>query len=263
MLIAVIFSIDPFGHRPRPGSGPAFLVLVAFVVSFLAIRTSARLTRSVSWWPGGVQSSGGVHLHHLVWGICLMMFSGFLAFATPLDGPWWRIIAIAFGVGVGFTLDEFALWVHLDDVYWSEEGRASLDAVVVAVAFAALVVIGTNPFGLDDPGSITGTAVVVTLVLGLAVICFLKGRVLVGVVGLFVPVVALVGAVRLAHPSSPWARWRYSGRRIDEARARFDPSRRVSRWQRRAADLVAGAPGPQEQADRNPQTVSQDEPNAS
>jgi hypothetical protein len=241
VLTAVIFSVDPFGHRPRPGSGAAFLVLVAFLVSFLAIRTSARLTRSVSWWPGGVQS-GGVHLHHLVWGICLMIFSGFLAFAAPLHDPWWRIIAITFGIGVGFTLDEFALWVHLEDVYWLEEGRTSLDAVVVAAAFAALVVVGTNPFGLDDPGSISGTAATVSVVLGLAIMCFLKGRMLLGVIGLFVPVVALVGAVRLAHPASPWARWRYSQPRIEQARTRFDPSRRTSRLQRRVADLVAGSP---------------------
>jgi hypothetical protein len=117
-----------------------------------------------------------------------------------------------------------------------------LDAVVVAAAFAALVVVGTNPFGLDDPGSISGTAATVTIVLGLAVMCFLKGRTLLGVVGLFVPVVALVGAVRLAHPSSPWARWRYSQPRLEQARARFDPSRRASRLQRRVADLVAGSP---------------------
>ena len=103
-----------------------------------------------------------MHIHHLVWGICLMMFSGFLAFAMPLEAPWWHIFAIGFGVGVGFTLDEFALWVRLKDVYWSEEGRTSSDAVVAAAAFAALVVLGTNPFGLDDPASISGTAVAVT-----------------------------------------------------------------------------------------------------
>jgi hypothetical protein len=241
MLIATVVSVDPFGHRPRPGTAAGFLVLGAFLISFLAIRTSARLTRSVSWWPGGVKS-GSVHLHHLVWGICLMMFAGFLAFATPLEGPWLHIVAIAFGVGVGFTLDEFALWVHLDDVYWSEEGRLSLDAVVVAAAFAGLVVLGTKPFGLDDPASISGTAVAVTVILGLAVMCFLKGRVLLGVIGLFVPVVAVAGALRLAHPSSAWARWRYSGRRLERARQRFAPSRRAGRWQRRVADLLTGAP---------------------
>jgi hypothetical protein len=258
VLLATVISVDPFGHRPRPGTGAAFLVLVAFLISFLAIRTSARLTRSVSWWPGGVKS-GGVHIHHLVWGICLMMVAGFLAFATPLVAPWWHIVAITFGIGVGFTLDEFALWVRLEDVYWSEEGRASLDAVVVATAFAALVVLGTNPFGLDDPVSISGTAVAVTLILGLAVICFLKGRVLLGVVGLFVPVVALVGALRLAHPSSAWAHRRYSGPRLDDARARFDPSRRAGRWQRRVADLVAGAPAPDGGAAVTPRPTGEDD----
>src|SRR5919204_6669191 len=177
--MATIVSVHPFGQHLRSGTGAAFVVLVAFVVSFLAIRTSARLTRSVSWWPGGVKT-GGVHIHHLVWGICLMMFAGFLAFATPLEPPWWHIVAITFGIGVGFTLDEFALWVRLEDVYWSEEGRASLDAVVVAAAFAALVVLGTNPFGLDDPASISGTAVAVSLGLGLAGMCFLQGGVLLG-----------------------------------------------------------------------------------
>jgi hypothetical protein len=259
VLLATVVSVDPFGHRPRPGTGAAFLVLVAFLVSFLAIRTSARLTRSVSWWPGGVKS-GDVHIHHLVWGICLMMFAGFLAFAMPLEYPWWHTFAIAFGVGVGFTLDEFALWVRLKDVYWSEEGRSSLDAVVVATAFAALVVLGTNPFGLDDPASITGTAVAVTLILGLAVICFLKGRVLLGVIGVFVPVVAFVGAVRLAHPASSWARRRYSGARLEEARERFDPSRRVGRWQRRLGDLVAGAPSPEPPAAVAPHPAGEDDP---
>jgi hypothetical protein len=258
VLIAAIVSVDPFGNRLRPGTGAGFVVLVAFLVSFLAVRTSARLTRSVSWWPGGVES-GGVHIHHLVWGICLMMLSGFLAFAAPLEAPWWHFVAIGFGVGAGLTMDEFALWVRLQDVYWTQEGRASLDAVVVAAAFAALVVFGTNPFGLDDPASITGSAVAVALVLGLAVMCFAKGRVLLGVIGLFVPAVALVGALRLAHPSSPWARWRYSGGRLERAEARFGPTRPATRWQRRIADLVAGAPSGQRSSGAAPSAGSDDD----
>ena len=244
MLIAAIVSVDPLDERLHPGTGAGFVVLVAFVVSFLAIRTSARLTRSVSWWPGGVES-GGVHIHHLVWGICLMMFCGFLAFAAPLGAPWWHFVAIGFGVGAGLTMDEFALWVRLQDVYWTQEGRTSFDAVVVAAAFAGLVVLGTKPFGLDDPASISVTAVAVALILGLAVVCFVKGRVLLGVVGLFVPVVALIGAVRLANPSSLWARRRYSGARLERASARFGPTRPVARWQRRIGDLIAGAPSAQ------------------
>ena len=233
--------VDPFGARLQPGPGAAFVVLVAFLVSFLAIRTSARLTRSVSWWPGGVETDG-VHIHHLVWGIVLMLLCGFLAFAAPLAAPWWHLIAIGFGVGAGFTLDEFALWVRLEDVYWAEEARASFDAVVCTVAFGGLVVIGTRPFGLDEPSSIAGTAAAVAVIGGLAVVCFAKGRVLLGVVGLFVPVIALVGAVRLGHPSSLWARRRYDDSRRAQAARRFAANRPLARTGRRAADLIAGAP---------------------
>jgi hypothetical protein len=241
MQLAVVFDLELFGARSEPGSAAAFMVLAALVVSFLAIRTSARLTRSVSWWPGGVES-GGVHLHHLVWGICLMMLSGFLAFAVPLEAPWWHIVAILFGVGAGFTLDEFALWVYLDDVYWSPEGRRSFDAVVVAVVFAALVVIGTTPFGLDDPASVLATAITVAVALGLSIVCFLKGRIMLGVLGLFIPIFSLVGSVRLAMPRSPWAKRLYSPARLERAQARFAPDRRSVRWQRRITDLIAGAP---------------------
>jgi hypothetical protein len=233
--------VDPFGDRLHPGSGAGVVVLVAFLVSFLAIRTSARLTRSVSWWPGGVQS-GGVHIHHLVWGISLMMLCGFLAFAAPLQAPWWHLVAIGFGIGAGFTLDEFALWVRLEDVYWREEGRASFDAVICSCAFAALVVIGTRPFGLDDPASVWVTAVTVAVVLALAIVAFMKGRIFLGVIGLFIPVVGLVTALRLAHPRSPWARWRYADVKLDRARRRFAADRPLARAHRRFGDVVAGAP---------------------
>ena len=233
-------DIDLFGDRLHQGPGAAVVVLVAFLVSFLAIRTSARLTRSVSWWPGGVQS-GGVHLHHLVWGIVLMMLCGFLAF-TPIEAPWWHVVAVGFGVGVGFTLDEFALWVRLEDVYWREEGRASFDAVVCSCAFGALVVIGVRPFGLDDPASVWATATAVAFVLALAAVSFAKGRIVLGIIGLFIPVAALIGAVRLARPRSPWARWRYDGEKLERSRKRFAATRPMTRAGRRLGDIVAGAP---------------------
>ena len=244
MGLAAILSVDPFGDRLRPGAGAGFVVLVAFLVSFLMIRTSARLTRSVSWWPGSVEA-GGVHVHHLVWGIGLMLLSGFLAFAAPLDAPYWHLVAIAFGVGAGFTLDEFALWVRLEDVYWAEQGRASFDAVVCSLAFALLVVLGTRPFGLDEPASVWGTVAAVGAVLAIAAVAFMKGRVLLGVIGLFVPVVALAGAVRLARPSSPWARWRYEDSRRLRAEQRFAATRPAQRVRRRNGDVIAGKPSQQ------------------
>jgi hypothetical protein len=254
VLLAAIVSVHPFGDRLEPGPGAGFVVLAAFLLSFLAIRTSARLTRSVSWWPGGVET-GGVHVHHLVWGICLMLLCGFLAFAAPLGAPWWHLVAIGFGVGAGFTMDEFALWVRLEDVYWAEEGRASFDAVVCTCAFAALVVIGTRPFGLDEAPSIAGTAAVVGGVVVLAIACFAKGRVLFGVVGIFVPVVAVAGAVRLARPTSLWAKWRYDAPKLDRSRRRFAETRAGERARRRLEDVIAGAPSEPDPPARGESTI--------
>jgi hypothetical protein len=240
---ATIVSIHLFGyHTLSNGRSAAFVVLVAFLVSFLAIRTSARLTRSVSWWPGGVQS-GGVHVHHLVWGICMLLLSGFIAFAAaPMHAPWWHIDAIIFGIGAGFTLDEFALWVHLEDVYWTQEGRASVDAVVVAVAFAGLVVLGTRPFGLDDAGSIWGTAATVAWVLAWVLLSAAKGRVFLAVLGMFIPLFAMVGALRLARPNSFWAHHRYDQHKLARAEHRFAATKRIPRFGARLSDLLAGAP---------------------
>jgi hypothetical protein len=239
--LADIISVDPFREEFRPGAGAGFVVLVSFLLAYIAIRTSARLTRSVSWWPGGVET-GGVHLHHLVWGIGLLLVCGFLAFATPLNAPWWHVIAIGFGIGAGFTLDEFALWVRLEDVYWSEEGRMSLDAVICMLAFGALVVLGTRPFGLDEPASIWGTIGAAASIGALCAVAFAKGRVVFGVIGLFIPLVALVAALRLGYPGSPWAKWRYRGAKLERAKERFAPDSTIMRARRRIADAIAGAP---------------------
>lgn len=71
------------------GQRDGFVLLGAFLITFLFIRTSARLMRSprVPWWPGSVTTSSGLHLHHLVWGIVLTMFSGFLSFVVSRAGP--------------------------------------------------------------------------------------------------------------------------------------------------------------------------------
>src|SRR5882672_3154590 len=159
-----------------------FLVLVGFILSFAFIRMSTRLMRSprVPWWPGSVVSDGGVHLHHLVFGIVTMMVAAALG-----DSPLAEICAFAFGVGAGLTIDEFALWVYLDDVYWAEEGRSSIDAMVIAAAGMMLVLLGFSPFSFDTSSfeqtvaSILGAVFVFVLV----AICFAKQRVLHGSVG--------------------------------------------------------------------------------
>jgi hypothetical protein len=256
VLLAAIVSVDPFPETADPGRGTAFLVLTAFLVTFLFIRTSARLIRNphVTWWPGNVEA-GGLHIHHLVWGICLVLIAGFLGFAADLEGPWWTVSAIAFGIGAGLTIDEFALWLYLRDVYWSQQGRLSVDAAVLATVFALLVVLGTKPFGLDEPESVVGTAVLVVQAVVLSAIAFLKGRFVMGVVALFMPFWGVIASVRLAKPDSPWARWRYRGpraARLARAQARFRHDRRSATLGDRLIALSTGLPQHRRAAERPP-----------
>jgi hypothetical protein len=221
-----------------------FIALSAFLLSFLFIRTSARLIRSprVSWWPGSVETKGGLHLHHLVWGIVALLTAGFLNFALAPGSPWVEILAAVFGIGAGLTLDEFALWVHLEDVYWSEEGRSSLDAVVIAALLGGLIVLGLAPFELSNQGSaVTSLAIVVAIDVTLCVLAILKGKPILGLTGVFVPAASLIGAIRLASPTSPWARWRYNpeGPKLARSRERYA---RIAVRRRRLRDAIAGAP---------------------
>jgi hypothetical protein len=217
------------------------LALAGLLFSFLFIRTSARLMRSprVPWWPGSV-TSGDLHLHHLVWGIVLILLSGFLGFILPDAGPGREIAAAFFGIGAGLTLDEFALWIHLQDVYWTEEGRSSLDAVIVAMVIAVMIVAGVLPWHGDastDPSVI----IAVALAFAIAILCIIRGKVILGVVGFFFWPAGVVGAIRLAKPGSPWARRRYAAgsHKLARAEARWG---RIEARRRRFGDLVAGAP---------------------
>jgi hypothetical protein len=223
-----------------------FILLAAFLISFLFIRTSARLMRSskVPWWPGSVTTGGGLHLHHLVWGIVLMLVAGFLAFATPDVTPGSEIEAAVFGVGAGLTLDEFALLIYLRDVYWSDEGRASFHAVVVAVILAGLVMLGFAPFDIHNHSSSVETlALGVAINAVLAALTILKGKRLLGMIGVFFPPASVLGLLRLASPTSMWARRFYppDGRRMGRSRARW---KRITERRRWIADAIAGSPSP-------------------
>ena len=110
---------------------------------------------------------------------------------------------------------------------------------------AALVVIGVRPFGMDEAGSVAGSVAVAAICVALVAVTFLKGRVLPGVIAVFIPLVGAVCAVRLAKPSSPWARRRYTGRRaarLERARDRFRADRRGAVLSRRILDLIGGTP---------------------
>src|ERR1700744_2681595 len=167
----------PANFLDKPGQRAGFVALAAFLATFLFSRTSARLMRSprVPWWPGSVSTSSGLHLHHLVWGIVLILLSGFLGFAINPVSPWNEVLAAMFGIGAGLTLDEFALWIYLKDVYWAEEGRASFDAVVVAMVIGLLIVLGLAPFDLKgNTSSITTMCTIVTMDVLLSAAAILK-----------------------------------------------------------------------------------------
>jgi hypothetical protein len=189
-----------------PGKETHFLILLAFIVSFGFIRTSAHMIRAqVSWWPGNVETKGGTHVHHLVWGILLLLSMGYLGISTDLPSPWFEFVAIGFGIGMGLTLDEFALWLNLSDVYWSDKGRQSIDAVMVTTALLVIAVLGLEFWvavwdavlvlaGIQDNHA--WVAVPIQLLgVALAIVCFRRGRKFAGIVGLFIPLVALVGAL--------------------------------------------------------------------
>ena len=236
---------------PESGSRLAgVLLLLGFLVSFAFIRMSTRIMRSpkVTWWPGSIQTDGGLHIHHHVFGIVLLMLAGFVEFAIQPEDPWVDVLAVAFGVGVGLTLDEFALWLHLEDVYWAEEGRQSVDAVIMAALVGAALVLGFSPVGGEDAGSVLAVAATIAGALALCAIAALKGKYTTAVVGMLVPLVSLVAAIRLAKPGSPWARLRYreGGGKLARAASRAERSRlRRRRWQNR----IGGAPTPLEPPD--------------
>jgi hypothetical protein len=240
-IAGLYFHVDLNLGSPR---APAMLVLLSFLISFAFIRTSARMIRSprFQWWPGNVETDSGLHIHHLVWGISLLLISGFVCFATDFQSPWKQLTAVGFGIGAGLTLDEFALWLRLEDVYWAREGRASLDAIVLATVFAIVVMLGIQPLGLDDPGDKLGVTVVVIVFVGIAAVSFLKGRFILGIVALHIPLIGLYTAMRLARPDSPWARRRYHGEKLARSEHRFRPDRPAARRANRFLDFIGGKP---------------------
>ena len=223
----------------KEGSRSGLIVLAGLILSFLLIRVSTRLMRSpkVPWWPGSIES-GDLHVHHLVFGNVMVLFFGFVLALSPTS-PWLEIAAAGFGIGAGLTLDEFALWLHLDDVYWAEEGRRSVDAVIIAAAVGALVVVGFIPFSTAD--SLPIIIVTMLIVLSLATITVIKGKVILGVASVLFLWFGIFGAIRLAKPGSIWARRYYKpgSKKLARAERRFAKhTRRYQRFQ----DRIAGAP---------------------
>src|SRR5690606_5745573 len=147
---------------------------------------------------------------------------------------WYAFAAAVFGVGSALVLDEFALILHLRDVYWSEEGRTSVDAVFVAVAVTGLLLLGLRPLAWEMPRTAPGITTAVLFVnLVLAVITLLKGKIWTGLVGLFVPLLLTTRAIRLARPGSPWAHWFFAPGSLRPNPAKMARARRrEERWRR-------------------------------
>ncbi|MFF4149842.1 hypothetical protein ACFYZU_06490 [Streptomyces sp. NPDC001651] len=233
----------------EPGKLPLLLALAAFVVTFLVTRVITRLIRAGKG-PFRNISSGSVHIHHVVPGIILTVIGGFCAVAGGTRGFGSAAAAVVFGVGAGLVMDEFALILHLDDVYWSEDGRKSVEMVVLTTALVGLLLLGYAPFGVNDlnqnemqnRGTVLGTIGGNFLV---ALLALYKGKAKMAVFGVVIPFVALFGAIRLARPTSPWARRFYRRRPRARAKSLLRSYHHDRRWlvpSRKFQDWLGGAP---------------------
>ena len=227
------------------GREPIFVALLAFLICFAITRGYTRLARVRGWGSGSVH---GVHLHHIVVGIVLALVSGTLVIGfEPVDNIFELLLCAVFGSGAALILDEFALVFHLEDVYWSDEGRSSIDAVIIALAVGFLVLMHVIPFNQETSNDAHRWVLLayVALHVVFVVIALLKGKIWLGLIGMFVLLVALVCAVRLAKPHSPWARIFYKpgGKRMRRAEER--QRKHDARWgskTKRLLDVIGGTP---------------------
>jgi lysyl-tRNA synthetase class 2 len=231
VLIPTIASISSVYDRAIVDTGrqPEFLFFVAFLITFGFIRTSAHMIKAqISWWPGNVEV-GGTHIHHLVWGIVTIMITGYVGVTIAPPSPWQEIIAVFFGIGMGLALDEFALWLDLKDVYWEQQGRKSIDAVIIAATITGLILVGFSAWvdvatDVEDAVfAFVGTFGILAILV--ALVNLSKERFAYAVLGLFILPVGVVVAFRLARPHSLWARLFYRDGKRTRAEERFGHSR--------------------------------------
>ncbi|MGI5198717.1 hypothetical protein ACQEVY_34665 [Streptomyces sp. CA-288835] len=235
----------------EPGKLPLLLALAAFVLTFVITRVITRLIRAGKG-PFGNVKTGGVHVHHVVPGVILTVVGGFGSVAGGGHGFGSGLCAVLFGMGVGLVLDEFALILHLDDVYWSEQGRKSVEVVAVTAALVGLVLLGFVPFGVNDlnENELQDRGAAISTVAGnflIALLALAKGKARLAIFGVIVPLIALIGAVRLARPGSPWAKRFYRNRPRARARSSLRAYRHDRRWsvpRRKLEDWIGGRPDP-------------------
>jgi hypothetical protein len=244
------------------GRLPLLCCLIAFILTFFVTRTFVRFIRHrrdrgrpPRWWLPRNVYIGGVHIHHVTFGVVLVMISGLTLVTLSVDGrePEFTVAAIFFGIGAALVLDEYAMILHLSDVYWEEDGRTSVDAVFAAVAVAGLLIMGLHPLmfflpiwhGADSIALRAGVGGALALALPLAVVVVLKGKVWTGLLGMFFVLLLVIGAIRLSRPHAPWARWRYNAqpekmrRALQRERTLRRPVVRAKLWLQYA---IAGTP---------------------
>ncbi|MFF6874616.1 MULTISPECIES: hypothetical protein [unclassified Streptomyces] len=237
----------------EPGKLPLLLALVSFVLTFLITRGITRLIRAGKGPFRNISGSGGVHVHHVVPGVILTIIGGFGAVAGGQYGFGSALAAVIFGIGAGLVMDEFALVLHLADVYWTPDGRKSVEMVVLTASLVGLLLIGFSPLGVNDlnEDQQQNRAVVLANVLvnfAFALIALFKGKLRIAVLGLIVPLVALIGAVRLARPTSPWAKRFYRNRPRARAKSGLRAYHHDRRWlgpRRAFQDWIGGTPDPE------------------
>nr|WTB30627.1 hypothetical protein OG781_14995 [Streptomyces sp. NBC_00830] len=240
----------------EPGKLPLLLALAAFVLTFAITRLITRLIRAGKG-PFRNITPGGLHVHHVVPGVVLTVIGGFGAVSSGQHGVTAGVCAVIFGMGAGLVLDEFALILHLDDVYWTEEGRQSVEVVVLTAALVLLLLGGFSPLGVNELTSDQQQGrlgIILTLLINFCfvLIALFKGKARMAVIGTLVPFVALFGAIRLARPTSKWAKRFYRNRHRARSRALLRAYHHDRRWagpRRRFQDLIGGAP------DRTPAPV--------
>ena len=233
----------------EPGKQPLLFALLAFVLTFAITRCVTRMIRAGKG-PFHDISAGGRHVHHVVPGVLLMLLGGFGGVATGGRGVAAGALAVVFGVGTGLVLDEFALLLYMQDVYWSEKGRQSVEIVLITTALGGMLLLGFLPLGVDglspddrdNRGGLIGTLL---LHFVCALICLVKGKPKLAVFGVLVPLISILGALRLARPDSPWAHRLYRRRPRTRARSERRAERHDRRWARptrKLQDWLGGTP---------------------
>lgn len=200
-----------------------------------------------------------MHIHHVVPGVILVIIGGFGAIGSARHSFGAGVSAVIFGLGAGLVLDEFALILHLDDVYWSEQGRTSVEIVVLTAAIVALVLGGFLPFGVndltEDERHNRGLVAMNTATnFFLALIALWKGKPRTAFFGTVIPFVALIGAIRLARPGSPYAKKFYVNRPKARAKAGLRAFHHDRRWaspRRRFENFIGGTPDPERKVSKS------------